>query len=351
MSLASCNMTEFDLYTPVEDWYSNMRYGHNPKGIVIQPEDVGTRWKELFSYPYIEQSNDETYEANPIWLKLKENFISGSEVGAALGVNEWESKEDYIQIKAGRKKKIFNLDAQKAMKHGKIKEDLAGLRYTQEVDDVTFKFGIIPHKDTKWSFLGVSPDLGRFFAERPVEIKSPYKRMICYLQVDDVEYSGQLVGNSKDVRVLIREVMISGNKHKYQSITNLPLSWSKLLDKYVYYYEQCQLQAEVMDIGNVIDFTQFGTCPNRFYMNTDLLTVTEVPRDPMWLALNGDTLRKTWDEVLYYRRKDVIVSDKKRKSCQDNEGNNPIMITKEVEMKKVKMETRALGIDDECPFI
>jgi len=287
---------EFDIYKSVDNWYSNIHYGHNPKSILLKEEDFSSRWIELFSYPYLDQSND-NFEANPDWLKAKKDFLSGSEVGAALGVG-WDTSEQFVQYKSGKKEKIFPARAQIAMKHGKIKEDIAGLRYTYEVDDITFKFGLIPHQDKKWSFLGVSPDLIRFYKERPVEIKSPYSRRILDMNKLD-----------KDVKVLIRDVLLTGERHKYLSITNLPISYTNLLDKYIDYYHQCQLQAEVLDIGDYIDFTQFGCNPNPFCLNSDIVTITEIPRDKNWIQKYGDQLRKVWDEVLYYRGK----NDKKRK--------------------------------------
>lgn len=314
---------DIDLNDPIEDWFSNIKIAHNPNSILFKKEDFKPEWIRLFQVPYVDQTISNSTEANPIWLKLKENYISGSEIASAIDESPFDNsnREEYILIKSGRKKKVFNNEQIKAMSHGKINERIAGLRYTYEINDITFNFGIIPHKDKQWSFLGVSPDLIAFRKNRAAEIKSPYKRSIFYqLKVDDVMFSGYKL--NENVQVLIREVLISGDKHRYLTITNLPASISGLLNKMIYYWHQCQLQWEVLDIGNCVDFVQFGTFPNPFYVNNDLLTITEVPCNKSWITTYGDKLRKTWDEIEYWRRKDIILPEsKKRKIDIDSSPN------------------------------
>lgn len=289
-----------NLFEPVDDWYNNIHYAYNPKSILIEKEKFHKRWQELFSVAYIPQTNEETFEANSIWLSLKKNFISGSEVGSALGESPWETNEDYILFKSGKITKNFSEFTKNAMLHGKKNEDKAALFYTEVKEEITFKFGIIPHQDSQWKFLGVSPDLLSFFNEKPIEIKCPFSRELCYLEN---------IKKNENINVLINETLISGNKYKYLTITNLPIHYTKLLDYYITYWHQCQLQAEVLDIGNSIDFIQLGISPNKFYNNSTLLTITNIPRDKMWLSNYGNKLRKTWDEIQYQ-----ITNSKKRKN-------------------------------------
>lgn len=304
-----------DLFSPVKDWKSNIHVAHNPRGIRLEDCQFSDEWKRLFSIPYVEQSDPVTLEANPVWLKLKEDFISGSEVGSCLGDNHYpnESAEDFILYKSKRKTKVFSAESLAVMNHGKRHESRVGDLYSHEIDDITFKFGLIPHPDPKWRFLGVSPDLIAFNNSRLVEIKCPAKRSILWgLNVDEVHYDDYRF--SDDIRVLMRDVLISGDRHKYLCITNLPVAVTGLMNKMIYYRHQIMLQWEVLRIGDYIDFVQFGTAPNRSYWNTDLLTITSVPADPTWIHKYGDQLRRAWDEVEYLKRNPDIKKCAKRQA-------------------------------------
>lgn len=333
-------MENFDIFSPVEDWTQNIHIAYNPHSICVEQEDFSTRWKELFSVPYIDQSDDVTFEANSTWLECKKNFISGSEVASALNFNPYEDREEYMNIKAGLKEKKFTERQKEAMMHGKQNEGKAGLLYTWEMNDVTYKFGIIPHPDPKWRFLAVSPDL---IGQRLVEIKSPGARSILYpMTMDQLEYSDE-------VKALARDVLITGCRYKYMAITNLPLKLSKLFDKLVYYYHQIQLQWEVIRIGDSVDFVQYGTSPNKYYLKKDLLTVTNVPCDDTWIRTHGEMLQRTWDEIQYRKVNRVSISTSEEEECPFISD----VITKKMSIKNdyYGLQKKREQPDEECPFI
>lgn len=341
----------FDIFAPVQDWFSNIHVAYNPHAISFKEDDFDANWKRIFQVPFIDQSDPITNKTNPIWKNAREDFICGSEVSDAI-----TKSEEYVLQKTGVNPKVFTEEVQRYMQHGKDKEPLAGMRYTYEVEDITFKFGLIPHQDPKWRFLAVSPDLIALKRNRVVEIKSPYKRCILWkLRVDDIHYSGQNISN--DIKVLMRDVLITGEKHKYLTITNLPLQASQLCDKMYYYWHQIQLQWEVLRIGDSIDFVQFGTVPNRYYMSNDLLTITHVPCNDSWIAKYGDILRKTWDEVQYYRINGKMKNEKKN-PFQFKPNDDPVSSDDDEECPFVcNSKKRKLSIPDQesdgddCPFL
>lgn len=130
-----------------------------------------------------------------------------------------------------------------------------------------------------------------------MEIKNPYERKLLNLNVDNIQFDQ----NWYQMKILLREVMISGDSHKYLAITNLSLKFSKILDAQIYYWHQCQLQSEVLKVGDYIDYVQHGTFPNPNYLNNDLLLITQVPANTMWISNYGYKLRQTWDEIQYYK--------------------------------------------------
>lgn len=363
------DVEDFDLYFPVSDWFNNIHVLHNPKGILFEPDDFDTKWKDLFSYPYVEQHDPETHEPNKFWLKLKEDYISGSVASDAINENPYNSRgrDEYIQRMSNRVVRDFSEFTKRAMRHGNLKEDPAGVRYSEEVGDVVFKLSFIPHKDRKWSFLGVSPDLVRWPTEMPIEIKSPFTRKIVDTldMCNAVKATRKKVGSSipicesldPSIVGLWREVIISGEKCKYLSITNLPLQWSHLLDKCINYWHQCQLQAEVLDIGDSVDFVQYGTAPNKHYKDGDLISITHVPRDYNWLDRYGDKLRNTWDEILYYRANPNVpfVSTSHIDSKTEEQNEYDYIETTKIQGKRLRQDhhitiTTSIGSPVTIPF-
>jgi hypothetical protein len=235
-----------DLFKEVDDWFENKRVAYNPHSILVDKADFDHEWRRLFSVPYVDQGST-------FWKTMKNEFISGSEVGSALNENRYDPYLNYVLWKAGRLIKIETEESAKALSHGKF-EDLAGLRWTFEKKDISFKFGLIPHSDPNYKFIAVSPDLVALNSNCLGEIKCPYKRPIIPLNVDSVEYSGFLW--KTEVECLVREVLIQGDQHNYIAITNLPIEVTNLLDKMVYYWHQIQLQHAVIPIGDTADFVQ-----------------------------------------------------------------------------------------------
>lgn len=193
------------------------------------------------------------------------------------------------------------------MTHGKKKEGNASLLYCLDKKQIGFQFGLVPHPTLP--FVAVSPDLLCKSLDRIVEVKCPLLRKIIPWDLETLDGLDPILSSERKYKLdyqttlLLKEVQASPSDIKrYLSITNLSMNVIHMLDKLRGYWHQVQLQWETIRIGSSVDFLQYGTAPNKFYSNNDLLTVTSVPCDDTWISMYRDKLCKAWDEVLYYRQ-------------------------------------------------
>lgn len=353
-----CNYSSrYEVFRVVKDWrlfdeayaQKNIHVGFNPRNINYEWEDFDVNMKWMFSIPWLEQKTEP-------WLREKMDHISGSELGAAFDIAEVLVKHKYL------KKPYENMNSQAlfeskcnlrppltmnaAMGHGSDFEDLAGLRYSCEEKELTFKFGFIPHRT--YNFIGVSPDLVTHRSTKAVEIKSPYYREI--IDADTFEnllfQSGCHISYTPhELQLLCNEVITTGDPCKYLAITNLPIEVSKLTTKLVYYYHQCQLQSEVIGMSTDIDFVQLGIPPNEHYVENDqILTITNVPFDPTWMSTHIETLTRLWERVLTYRGKNPDWLKKKWDTKMDADLYEDTLL--ETRIKAINN----VGIKRVCPF-
>lgn len=191
----------------------------------------------LISLQYDAQRSEE-------WLKLRGNMITASDAATVIGVNPYETVDDFILKKCGYKK-FFGNDA---TAHGNKYEDEARDIWCKRTGEVCHEIGLYPHPEYDW--LGGSPD-GITESGKLVEIKCPLKRHI----TDEVP---------------------------------------------VHYMPQLQLLMHILDLKEAV-FIQYKpselTWPKPYEFS-----VVEVPREEDWLEKHLPTFRSVWDRVLHHRQ-------------------------------------------------
>lgn len=233
----------------------NIHVAENPNKIHITWEIIPDELKPLFSIPYVEQGSD-------IWLKKRQDYITGSQVGYVLGhaPSEWGNAHSVFDEKCEiGEKKQWSTDQMKALSHGINNEPKAAYIYAKHKNDVTFKFGILVHADKEWDFLGISPD--RITLKKDIlEIKCPFYRKI-----------------------------------------KSPFTLEKLKKYMPYYYDQCQLQLTILhshnEIFNSLQFVQYGMNKN----DKKVMEITNVPYDKEWFEAHASTLSNFWNNVTNFR--------------------------------------------------
>lgn len=277
------------------DWRLNVHVAHDPyckfsdkrfvSSVLSTLEEKRSPVVEHLKIHYVDQGTEE-------WLSLKKPFISSSEIGAALEKNKFEPRLLYILSKAGRLKKIWSEKTEKLVfPHGHKYEPYAGHFFTHHQDDVSIQFGLLPHYRQDRMFMANSPDLTMLGLQDGInpeiaEIKSPYDRAIQF---------------PYEMAQITKEIFYQGKQHLVHLLTNLTEQDSNLIQNMEYYYQQCQLQMEVMNIGEKCHFVQYGVNPNPYFLDKNLLTATHVEREFDWFEKkHGETIRKVWDQIVYY---------------------------------------------------
>ena len=125
----------------------------------------------LKQIPVIEQRT-------PIWYETRNNLITASDFGDALGIDKFGKKAD---MKKFYKKKVgiepqpaYDLTSP-ALAHGVKYEPVATSIYQSRYGVTVYEFGLIKHP--RHDFLGASPD-GISDLGVMLEIKCPYKRIV-----------------------------------------------------------------------------------------------------------------------------------------------------------------------------
>lgn len=179
-------------------------------------------------------------QGTSLWLKARSCMLTASDVGAALGVNPYETRQDLIRYKAGLEKRCVDPIF---VGFGHRYEDEAADAYSRATGRSCFSLGLVRHPLHRW--LGASPDRVTFCG-RVVEIKVPYKR-------------------------------------KFMDGQGIP----------EHYLAQVQTQLFVLGL-DVADFVQYDP-------RDGSLRIDEVVREPNWWAINGRSLMSFQGKVLDIR--------------------------------------------------
>jgi len=106
------------------------------------------------------------------WFNARKSKITGSMVGAALGMNPWSTPDDAMRSMV---RAHFNAESEFkgniATEYGQLNEPNALADLEMQMGDDILEVGFIVHPEHEW--LGASPD-GFYLDDAVVEIKCPY---------------------------------------------------------------------------------------------------------------------------------------------------------------------------------
>lgn len=106
------------------------------------------------------------------WFKQRKHKITGSNIGAAIGVNPWKTPDDLIrqmvrEYHGAESEFVGNI----ATEHGQLHEPLAQMNYQILTGNFVEECGFFEHPEYGW--LGASPD-GLVNDDVVLEIKAPF---------------------------------------------------------------------------------------------------------------------------------------------------------------------------------
>lgn len=106
------------------------------------------------------------------WFDARRGKLTGSNIGAALGVNPWKRPEDLIrQMVRDYHGAESEFQGNIATKHGNLHEPLAVMDYTAKTGNIVDECGFFVHPEYDW--LGASPD-GLIDDDGVLEVKCPF---------------------------------------------------------------------------------------------------------------------------------------------------------------------------------
>lgn len=106
------------------------------------------------------------------WFKARHHKLTGSEVGAALGMNPWKTPEDLIrQMVRAYHGAEREFKSNIATEYGKLHEPLALMDYMGKTGNMVEECGFFAHPEHDW--LGASPD-GLIGDDGLSEVKCPF---------------------------------------------------------------------------------------------------------------------------------------------------------------------------------
>jgi len=106
------------------------------------------------------------------WFKARKHKLTGSNIGAALGVNPWKTPDDLIrQMVRDYHGAESEFTGNIATEHGSLHEPLASMDYMGKTGNMVQECGFYVHPEHDW--LGASPD-GLIDEDGLIEIKCPF---------------------------------------------------------------------------------------------------------------------------------------------------------------------------------
>ena len=135
--------------------------------------------EHIKSLPVIEQRSEE-------WYRIRDQMITASDFGQALGVGKFGSVKDFYIKKCGHQEPPPFYTG--CLGHGIRYEPVATRAYELDMSTTVHEFGLLQHPELQ--FLGASPD-GITDHGIMIEIKCPFKRKINGDIVDQYYYQMQ----------------------------------------------------------------------------------------------------------------------------------------------------------------
>ena len=106
------------------------------------------------------------------WFKARKHKLTGSNIGAALGVNPWKTPDDLIrQMVREYHGAESEFTGNIATEYGRLHEPLASMDYMGKTGNMVQECGFYVHPEHDW--LGASPD-GLIDEDGLIEIKCPF---------------------------------------------------------------------------------------------------------------------------------------------------------------------------------
>lgn len=168
---------------------SSIKKSFKNSGVIMSNDDIvercnkislnNSKVEELKKLPVVEQRSEE-------WYRIRDNMITASDFGQALGVGKFGSTKDFYIKKCGYQEPPPFYGA--SLSHGIRYEPVATRAYEIKMNTKVHEFGLLQHPDLK--FLGASPD-GITDHGIMLEIKCPFKRKIDGKIVDQYLYQMQ----------------------------------------------------------------------------------------------------------------------------------------------------------------
>lgn len=228
------------------------------------------------------------------WLDQRKGKLTSSDVATALGINPYKKAVELLLEKCGAERKFFgNVNTQhghkyeeEAIKNYEImmgrENHVFGMISFSDLDPIRKKNGSEKYIDSKYSFLGGSPDgISIDCPDRTilsqVEVKCPLKRRIQHGKIPS------------------------------------------------YYYPQVQLNMFIMEL-DVTDFIEY--IPEGIGKNVEF-NIVRIYRNEKWFDENFPVLQKFWEDVLLWRTRDIRMHPEYSKYYPDmsiprNINNRPL---------------------------
>lgn len=122
--------------------------------------------------PYIPNAETTMEQRSEAWFNARRGKLTGSNVGAALGLNPWKSPEDLIrQMVRDYHGAESEFTGNAATEYGTLHEPLALMDYFGKTGNMVEECGFFVHPEHEW--LGASPD-GLIGEDGLIEVKCPF---------------------------------------------------------------------------------------------------------------------------------------------------------------------------------
>ena len=279
--------------------------------------------KKLRQIPIIEQRTDE-------WYKIRENLITASDFGDALGIEKFGKKTDpkkFYQKKCGYEEQVFD-NSNIFLQWGVMFEPIATNIYESRTGVKVYEFGLI--KNPRHSFLGASPD-GISELGVMLEIKCPYKRVIS----DDSilkQYYYQMQGQLDACDLEECDFL----EVKFEEYDNEESFWEDFEKEYNTYTENYREKGIVLKMhDNSYIYSPYNATKYELqdwlsntsskankviYWYLDKFSLKRVDRDPNFIHNMNIQLNDVWDNVTTYK-------------------NNPHLYDQEIRKQKIQKKT------------
>lgn len=219
--------------------------------------------KQILSVPQPEQRS-------PEWYSMREKYLTSSDLGTVLGLNRYQTREDVLLKKTGRKENIIVDDT--AIKHGQKYESEAIETYCRLTGRESFEVGLVP-------FAALN--------ERTI--------------VDGIDCSF-LAGSADGITVLKtdgdRDIESYDGSLNVLEVKCPYYRWPKYGRIPEHYYPQLQMNMHILnvDVGEYIEYY-----PPGFQGTNAKMNIVRVYRDDLWLRHVLPDLHSFWNDVVSFR--------------------------------------------------